>query len=142
MKTLIQRNLSLADTYSVISYSYTPLIDGIGQCCENCGKLISNMVTLKNQSGNSFIVGNDCAETLTSDYRLLMEVQPAFTEGKSLRARIIKNLKNNSVKDVYIYTSTDGKKFIVLQAHDGASSMKEIFYPEVTIPYIENLLTK
>lgn len=50
-KAIIQRALPLTDTYKVHSFSYVSLIDGQGTCCENCGKLISNMVTLKNQKG-------------------------------------------------------------------------------------------
>jgi hypothetical protein len=65
MKKIIQRALPITDTYTVHSYSYVSLIDGQGTCCENCGKLISNIVTLKNQKGKKFIVGNDCADTLT-----------------------------------------------------------------------------
>lgn len=141
MKTIIQRALPLNDTYKIHSFKYVSLIDGQGTCCDNCGKLISNMVTLENQNGQQFIVGNDCANTLTKDVKMFFEVEPAFNEGKSLRAKILKYLKNKTIAKVYIYVSKDNKQFIVLQNENGASSMKQIVYPEITIPYINALLT-
>lgn len=142
MKSIIQRALPLTDIYKVHSFAYVSLIDGQGTCCENCGKLISNMVTLENQHGQKFVVGNDCADTLTIDKsKMMLEVQPAFNEGKGLRAKIMKHFKNNTISKAYIYTGKDGKQFIVMQAASGASSMQRIIYPEITLPYINNLLT-
>mgnify|MGYP000057622745 FL=1 len=141
-KTIIQRALPLTDTYKVHSFSYVSLIDGQGTCCENCGKLISNMVTLENQKGEKFVVGNDCADTLTIDKsKMFFEVQPAFSEGKSLRAKIMKHFKNNTIVKAYIYVGNDNTQFVVLQNAQGASSMQKIVYPEITLPYINNLLT-
>jgi hypothetical protein len=140
-KAIIQRSLPLSDKYTVHSFKYVSLIDGQGTCCENCGKLISNMVTLENQKGEKFVVGNDCADTLTIDkYKMFFEVKPAFTEGKSLRAKIMKHFKNNTIVRAYIYNGDDAKKFIILQNKQGASSMQQIIHPEITLPYISDLL--
>lgn len=139
---IIQRALPLTDTYKIHSFKYVSLIDGQGTCCDNCGKLISNIVTLENQKGEKYVVGNDCADTLTNDkIKMLFEVQPAFNEGKSLRAKIMKHFKNNRIVKACIYNSNDSKQFIVLQTAQGASSMQHIVYPEITIPYIKDLLT-
>jgi len=102
------------------------------------------MVTLENQKGEKFIVGSDCANTLTIDKsQMFFEVEPAFNEGKFLRAKIIKHFKNNTIQHAYIYNSSkDSKQYIVLQAKSGASSMQQIFHPSITVPYIKNLLTK
>lgn len=141
-KAIIQRALPLSDIYKVHSFKYVSLVDGQGTCCENCGKLISNMVTLENQKGERFVVGNDCADTLTTDKsKMFLEVQPAFNEGKSLRAQIMKHFKNNTIITVYLYTCNEGEKFVVLQTAQGGSLMKKIVYPEITLPYINNLLT-
>ncbi len=60
MKTTLPKG-----TYSLISVSYCPLIDSIGTCCQNCGRLISNIATVKHmESDNTFIIGLDCAKTL------------------------------------------------------------------------------
>ena len=101
-KAIIQRALPLTDKYKVHSFSYVSLIDGGGTCCENCGKLITNMVTVENQNGNKFVVGSDCAETLIFDKSyMFFYVTPQFDEGKRLRAKITKHLKNNPYMKVY-----------------------------------------
>ncbi len=138
----VQRNLPLADIYCIESFRYVPLIDGDGTCCDNCGKPISNIVTIKNTKNEKFTVGNDCAKTLVADKTdLLFKVEPAFNEGKSLRAKIIKHFKSGTIIKAYIYTNND-KKFIVLQNEKGASSMQQINHFETTISYIKDLLTK
>lgn len=141
MKAIIQRTLSLTDIYNIHSFSYVPLIDGNGTCCENCGKLISNIVTLENQKGQRYLVGSDCADTLTIDKsKMMFEVNPAFSEGKRIRARIMKLFKNNSITRAYIFVSKESNQFIVLQNKEGASSMQQIYYPEITLPYISSIL--
>lgn len=143
MKKIIQRALPLTDTYTIHSYSYVPLIEGIGTCCENCGKLISNLVTLENQRGEKFVVGSDCAETLTID-KLLMtyEVQPAFQEGKRIRAKIMKHLKNNKIEKASIYTSKEGDHYVEYHIVKGGTLMEKIIHPRVTLPYIEDIISK
>jgi hypothetical protein len=138
-KAIIERNLPHNDNYKIISYAYVSLIDGNGTCCDNCGKLISNMVTIENQNGVQYIVGNDCANTLTFEkWKLVFEIEPAFDEGKSLRAKIIKGFKSNKFNQAYLYKTNR----IILEYTDGGNSMKKINYPEITIPYIKDLLTK
>lgn len=142
MKAIIQRALPLTDTYTVFSFAYVPLMDGIGTCCENCGKLISNMVTLENQKGEKFVVGNDCADTLTIDKSAMMfTVNPAFNEGKGLRAKLLKHFKNNAINGAYIYICNEGNQFLVMQISRGGTAMQRIYYPEITLPYINTLLT-
>ena len=142
MKNIIQRALPLTDTYKIHSFAYVPLIDGIGTCCENCGKLISNIVTLENQHGKKFVVGNDCADTLTIDkLKMMFEIQPAFNEGKGLRAKLLKHFKSNAIMGSYIYTCNEGNQFLVMQISRGGSAMQRIYYPQITLPYINTLLT-
>jgi hypothetical protein len=53
--------------YTKISAVYIPLIDSTGTCCENCGRLISNIVTVKNEDNSkTYIIGQDCAKNLFS----------------------------------------------------------------------------
>lgn len=56
-----------AGEYSYLSSSYTAILDGGGWACENCGRLIANLVTVKHEGGKTFIIGQDCAKTLFSD---------------------------------------------------------------------------
>jgi len=54
--------------YSKISAVYISLIDGTGCTCDNCGRLIANIVTVKNEdTGRHYTIGQDCAKTLFSD---------------------------------------------------------------------------
>lgn len=50
--------------YSWVRAVYIPLIDSIGTCCDNCGRLISNIVTVKHEDGTNYTIGQDCAKTL------------------------------------------------------------------------------
>jgi len=53
--------------YTKISAVYVPLIESYGTCCENCGRLIANIVTVKNEDTNTqYMIGQDCAKTLFS----------------------------------------------------------------------------
>lgn len=144
MKTPIQRALSLKDQYTIHSYAYVSLLDGGGTCCQNCGRVISNMVTLENQKGEKFVVGNDCASTLVAGlekYNLLYEIEPAFSEGKSLRAKIMKNFKDKKIVKAYIWTSpNDGGKYLMMLRVDKCETMKKIHHPEISLQYIKDLV--
>jgi len=60
-KKIIQRNLPLTDNYTLLSVTHGTEAN----CCANCGKLITNIATIKNQNNQIMFVGLDCAETLT-----------------------------------------------------------------------------
>ncbi len=65
MKT-IQRKLDLSKNYNIVGSTYIPLIDSLGTCCDNCGKLIANLVFITDENNKNYTVGLDCAKTLTS----------------------------------------------------------------------------
>lgn len=69
-KAIIQRNLDLSVSYTLIDKKYIPLLDGIGLCCDNCGKLIANIATVKSPNGTHNI-GFDCLETVLINNKLL-----------------------------------------------------------------------
>lgn len=52
--------------YTKISAVYISLIDGMGCTCDNCGRLIANIVTVKHEGGKHYTIGQDCAKTLFS----------------------------------------------------------------------------
>jgi hypothetical protein len=62
----IQRKLDLTKQYSITGSTYISVIDGGGTCCDNCNKLIANMVYIVDNDHKNYIVGLDCAKTLTS----------------------------------------------------------------------------
>lgn len=53
--------------YEKISTTYIPLIEGQGACCDNCGRLIANIVRVKHEGGEYYTIGQDCAKTLFTD---------------------------------------------------------------------------
>jgi hypothetical protein len=61
----MKQNIPLG-TYTKIRCTYIPLIDSTGTCCDNCGRLIANIVTVKHEAGKHFTIGQDCAKTLFS----------------------------------------------------------------------------
>lgn len=71
MKYVKQRGLPLNTQYVVTDKKYIPLENGIGLCCDNCGKLIANIATVKNPDGKSFNIGFDCLETILINNHLL-----------------------------------------------------------------------
>jgi hypothetical protein len=71
MKSIIKRNLNLDIKYNLIDKNYISLIDGNGCTCDNCGKLIANIATVKNENNEIFTIGFDCLETLLLNNNLL-----------------------------------------------------------------------
>jgi len=71
MKAIIERNLSLNVKYVLIDKKYIPLENGFGTCCDNCGKLIANIATVRNEPGNVYNIGFDCLETFLLNNNLL-----------------------------------------------------------------------
>ena len=64
-KQLIERNLSFANTYEYLGITRGSIESGQLCSCDNCGKLITNMVTLGcRETGKKHTVGVDCTETL------------------------------------------------------------------------------
>lgn len=71
MKSVIKRNLPLDISYTVVDKKYIPLENGIGCTCDNCGKLIANIATVKDENNNSYNIGFDCLETILINNQLL-----------------------------------------------------------------------
>lgn len=66
MKSIIQRNLPLNLHYSLIGKTYIPIIDSVGCVCQDCGRLISHIATVKG-GDKSYNVGFDCLEKLLTN---------------------------------------------------------------------------
>ena len=65
-KKLMERNLKFTDRYIYLSTKRGNLIDGDCTFCDNCGKLIANVVNVvRNSDKKHFYIGTDCAETLS-----------------------------------------------------------------------------
>ena len=65
-KKLIERNLKFDQKYIYLEIIRGSVLDGQFTYCENCGKLITNMVKVVNQATKRiYYIGTDCAETLS-----------------------------------------------------------------------------
>lgn len=65
VKQLIERNLLFSDKYVYLEIVRGSIESGQMCTCDNCGKLITNMVHIVRKSDSKhFSIGTDCAETL------------------------------------------------------------------------------
>lgn len=94
MKKVIQRNLSILQEYEIVDSWHT---DEPGNCCNNCGKPISNIAQIKGLKDNSFYyVGMDCAGTLSGikdsfDYEYVHKTN--FRLASQIRSKAKKHFK-------------------------------------------------
>lgn len=102
MKNIIQRNLPLNVKYSLISVNYISLESG-GCTCDNCGKFISNIATIRSEN-KIYNIGLDCLDSILENNNLLNDSdylkyqysdKPAIQKAKSLRSKILKRIKDN-----------------------------------------------
>jgi hypothetical protein len=99
MKNIIQRKLPLNIKYFVVDKKYIPVLDGEGTCCDNCGKIIANIATVKNENGGLFIIGFDCMETLLINNKLLSQEDiESYEKTKKMISKIIRFSK--TIKEV------------------------------------------
>ncbi len=63
-KALIERNLKFNQKYFYKSIVRGSIESGQVCNCDNCGKLITNMVTVSDQHGKNYTIGIDCSETI------------------------------------------------------------------------------
>jgi hypothetical protein len=98
-KKTIKRNLPIDTTYTLVESFYRSLEDG-GCSCDNCGRLISNIAVVKdNTRGVQYNVGMDCAGTLTGiqgNYEFEWIHKIYFNEAKSARAAMMKMIKRGA----------------------------------------------
>lgn len=163
MKNIIQRNLDLKVKYKLLGVSYISIEDG-GCICDNCGRLISNIASIKSIKG-SYNIGTDCLESIiinnelleSGDYlQYLYSDKPAIAKAKSLRAKIIKQKKLNPNYTATLVTFDSrplGDKFgFSFEIKDGDCFNGELYdkpmgwdynfmveYKELTLKYISGL---
>lgn len=93
MKNIIQRSLPLNVLYSVIDKKYIPIMEGGGCLCDNCGKLIANIATVKSSNGY-YNIGFDCLETFLLNNNLLEGFTlEELTEVKKMIAQVLRFAK-------------------------------------------------
>lgn len=73
--------------YEYIGSSYVSVANGGACSCDNCGRLITDKVTVKHQGGKSFVIGRDCAKTLFSDAKN-KEIEKAIKKEKAFQNKV------------------------------------------------------
>lgn len=58
---LIVRKLDITKDYKIVSQKH--LVDDV-DTCENCGRIITNVITLKDDAGNLYNVGTECVKMI------------------------------------------------------------------------------
>lgn len=119
-KSIIQRALPLDVKYFLVGTSYQSLEDGGGCACDNCGKLITNVATIRNEQSKTYAIGLDCLDTILQNTNLLdtesyfkyqHSDKPAISKAKSLRAKILKQTKNDASFKAKLYAPVDKDYF-------------------------------
>jgi hypothetical protein len=133
-----QYKLSQETTYTVIKSMYLSLLDGGGWCCENCGRIITNMVTVESKEGKQYIVGSDCASTLAGINKQDNEnIKHSITKYKRFYKELIDNFNSNIIVNEYNQYSIIN---IVSKGYSNESIQPFIGFKYVSIP-IENGLS-
>jgi hypothetical protein len=116
-KRIIQRNLPLTQVYILLATNYVALEDSFGTCCDNCGKLIANMATVKGMQDNkAYTIGLDCLETFLLNNQLLegksieqfQTVKKALPKVVSIRKEVKDFLNRNPFIDSVVIEDTWG----------------------------------
>jgi hypothetical protein len=111
MKKIVQRNLPLDVKYVLTGKKYIPIEQSAGAyCCNDCGKLIANIATVKNDNNESYDIGFDCLEKLLINNMLM--------DGKSIEEFYHFKKHINS----YIKKSNEIKE--IIKSHNAASLTK------------------
>lgn len=106
IKELRVGKLPVDRSYTYVSRFYIPLMESTGTCCENCGRPIANIATIREANGTLHYVGMDCLETiiqltkvhniaLVDIIRFRAEFPKVFNKLKKIDDIVAKNRKNN-----------------------------------------------
>ena len=112
-KQIIQRNLPLNERYIYLSIVRGSVESAQCTACDNCGKLITNMVKIVRHSDSKhFTIGTDCAET--------------FIKAKSM---VNNGMATDYNMDIYGYNKCAR---LVTELNKGCELVKEFIYAYTT----------
>lgn len=103
-----------AGNYTKISAVYISLMDGQGCTCDNCGRLIANIVKVKNEDTAKFYtIGQDCAKNLFSEEqnkKIDQEIKEGIRTAKYEAERLKREIWNEAYNEVKaLYYSKGGE---------------------------------
>lgn len=92
MKTIIQRALPLNTMYFLIGKKYVPIEQSAGAyTCDNCGQIIANIATVKDEAGKVSDIGFDCLESILINNSLLSTGDiEAYEKAKKMIPKLIR----------------------------------------------------
>lgn len=124
-KQLIERELKFSKSYSYIGLTHGSIESGQMCNCDNCGKLITNMVTVHCKEDNKqFVIGTDCMDTLIQAKRMFQHSNKAdyFLDLSNFNAA--RKFVNYQIKG--FETESDGFYLRVINA----KGKPEFFFPQ------------
>lgn len=110
-KKITVRHLRIDVTYELIETYYAG--GDSGTCCDNCGKLITNIAKIKSSDGKINHIGLDCAETLTgikNDFDFEYVHKARFATARQARATIRKEIAKGAT-EITAKTFTDTNNY-------------------------------
>ena len=139
-KKVIRRNLPINKKYTIVDAFYTGGIEN-AQICENCGRPITNCADIEDEDKKRFIVGMDCASTLSgikdsSDYR---GAEVNFNEAKAIRAKVQKKMKEEG-SVLTVENSPSGNINVEVTDKRGGRLVSEYLDKEFTFKYLPDIV--
>lgn len=128
VKKLIERNLKFTDKYIYLSTKRGNLIDGDCTFCDNCGKLIVNVVNVvRNSDKKYFYIGTDCAETLSKAKVLFNNGQQSDFYVDMYSLGIVNRFvtQYNKTPELCEVTGMMKAEIIITEMKDGKAKVKE-----------------
>lgn len=110
---MIVRQLDITKNYTIISARH--LVDD-ADTCENCGRIITNIVTLRDDDGELYNVGTECAKTIhkfmnTWDgIRELKQAEKTLKDSSKFHNWVIKKAVYKIILDSGVYELLDVDK--------------------------------
>lgn len=134
MKQIIERNIRLNVCYNLIETKYVSLIESYGCACDNCGKLIANIATIKSEmDGNIYNIGFDCLDTILLNNQILRgEDLENYKAGKKCMAKVMKIKteimdflnRNSFISKVELITETFLPGWLTLHYYNSAGVLR------------------
>lgn len=143
-------SLPLNQKYTLLSSKYTGGLENGAGFCSNCGRVITNIATIKSEKGDVYDVGMDCMKTLTSLFDNPLDVYNAtmdFVELKRLQNKIRKAKKDYPNLKIEPVITNDGIVRFETDVLVSGSLKWSIFYIDLSfvkkympeyIPFIKN----
>ena len=112
-KTLIERNLSFSHTYVFEGITRGSIESAQFCSCDNCGKLITNMVHLTDTTdGKKYVIGTDCSDTIAEVGKMQERTSAGYQMGMYSFNKALRFITEFN-KGLPVESIWDGMRFII-----------------------------